>query len=693
MSKKPLKPHPDRKLGANAAEDLICERCINEVIEVIRSSVVTNEKLNNRMRDEIDEVFARCQTYQSKVPLKTQKRESDERTSKTNENATTQLETDGAGRRYTIKELALRLQKLTILDARLKLNDIDRSKEFLLRRVALLQEKVNRAKEDTQARQNKINELKTSLHTLHQELFNQYNDRIARLRLEDATRVAKQAAAFQYSHYKVIRQVAFTKYDAWKSQRSGFTGSRVKLDFYGQPIIPLESFLLHNNKLIAINTFIENLIRFQILMVQLLESDGTQISLPFLDYLKTQLPDSSFFDQVQEKINFLVDDPYDSTIDSANADGNTDVPNGDASKEPATRPSMDKITVKDNKIQVPLSFKTANLQRRASVRLASSESPGAEKFYPEMFSATPEPNGVALNRIGLTEKIKTSAIQGKRMVIVPHKILTKPFTKLTLKEYLKFVLIIVKIVINFDMLLGQTVDKVTTPKKKKTRDLLLSTHEHLRTESDKAHPDALQCLDLRITLERLATMDHYFEHKLAARSYNVSETDTKSLYVASLLYSSDRISFNPSIDADSPTLPDSSKFTRGSSSRLKEFYSVYLSSNQKPKSFTMPATIMENQVYGAISEGVLENEEDAGKSSNEDINFSSYEGDQLGESDVEPFNIKEVMKLVHKLVANGKGRGRENGDAGDEAVKRATKTMMKTTQSQLTDWDVVSRLY
>lgn len=59
----------------------------------------------------------------------------------------------------------------------------------------------------------------------------------------------------------------------------------------------------------------------------------------------------------------------------------------------------------------------------------------------------------------------------------------------------------------------------------------------------------------------------------------------------------------------------------------------------------------------------------------------------------EPLDIKEVINAVHNQVANGKGGGRGNGEGGDEAVKIATKNIMKKTQSQLSDWDVVSRLF
>lgn len=705
MSKKPAKSHSKTSMDALAGQELLCAECIHEEIDVVRSSVIANERQNDQMRDDIDGIFRQCETLQS--PSKATTNDKTKKTSKTT--GATPLPNSGeipAPKLYSVKNLALQLLKLAILNSRLKQSDIDRSKEILEKRVALLQAKVNSARLELEAKEELIQKTRAKIIALHHDLSEKYNERILRFRLEDARRAAKQAANFQYHHFRVLRQVVFTKYDSWKAREMDLKGKPVRLDLFGQPIIPLESFLLHNNKLIAINSFLENLIHFQVLMVELLNSDGFPVDLPFLDYLKRQLPDSQFYGQVQEKINFLLGDEADPILKLAEEkDHDNEYVEEENNKTLEPRPSMDNITITDNVIQVPLSFKTANLQRRASVRLTLSESPAPDNFHPEVFLATPEPGLNVDNNISLNEKTKSSTIQGKRMVIVPNKILTKPFTKLTLKEYLKFILIVVKIVVNFDMLLRQTVDKVPQPKKKQsTRDLLTSTYGQLRGEPDSTQDDDNQSkFDLRKILERFADMDHFFKSIIQTHSEKLRSHASNSALAFSALTGNtegmDAVAIPSSGSSaggyDSfPTASQPSLQSHESSSRLREFYSNYLTNNRKKATLVpSPKTMADQQVYGAVSEGFLDTEEDNTKSSSGDDRWTSPQPSPQQESEREPYDIKEVMDAVHKLVANGKASGRDNGDGGDEAVKLATKSMMKNTQSHLADWDVVSRLY
>ncbi|PVH19927.1 V-type proton ATPase subunit B [Candidozyma haemuli] len=703
MSKKPAKSHSKTSMDALAGQELLCAECIHEEIDVVRSSVIANERQNDQMRDDIDGIFRQCETLQS--PSKATTNDKTKKTSKTT--GATPLPNSGeipAPKLYSVKNLALQLSKLAILNSRLKQSDIDRSKEILEKRVALLQAKVNSARSELEAKEESIQKTRAKIIASHHDLSEKYNERILRFRLEDARRAAKQAANFQYHHFRVLRQVVFTKYDSWKAREMDSKGKPVRLDLFGQPIIPLESFLSHNNKLIAINSFLENLIHFQVLMVELLNSDGFPVDLPFLDYLKRQLPDSQFYGQVQEKINFLLGDEADPILKSAEEkDHDNEYVEEENNKTLEPRPSMDKITITDNVIQVPLSFKTANLQRRASVRSTSSESPAPDNFHPEVFSATPEPGLNVDNNISSNEKTKSSTIQGKRMVIVPNKILTKPFTKLTLKEYLKFISIVVKIVVNFDMLLRQTVDKVPQPKKKQsTRDLLTSTYGQLRGEPDSTQDDDNQSkFDLRKILERFADMDHFFKSIIQTHSEKLRSHASNSALAFSALTGNtegmDAVAIPSSGSSaggyDSfPTASQPSLQSHESSSRLREFYSNYLTNNRKKAtSVPSPKTMADQQVYGAVSEGFSDTEEDNTKSSSGDDRWTSPQPSPQQESEREPYDIKEVMDAVHKLVANGKASGRDNGDGGDEAVKLATKSMMKNTQSHLADWDVNSR--
>lgn len=680
---KPKKKHPNSKDAL--APELLCAECIHDEIDVVRSSVIANELLNNQMRVDIDEVFDKCADLQKASPL------NESHISHRSRSASPKKE-ESTAKIYSIKDLALRLQRLAILNARLKQNDIDRAKQIMEKRVNSLQARVNDTRQKIKAKEELLQKKREMITTLHQEVSQIRNERILRIQKVDTTRVAKQAANFQYNHFKVVRQVVFPKYELWRSQEDNQGSKSVKLDFFGQPILLLKSFLLHNNKLIAINMFLENLIHFQVLMVELLSGMGTPIHLPFLEFLKMQIPDGKFFDQVQEKINFLVDDGSEVQPDEKTADQDQD-----RLLEP--RPSLDKIVIKDNVIQIPLSFKTANLQRRASVKLSLSASPTPEQFEPQIFLATPEPSSTTEVKLNNNEKPKPTTFQGKTMVIVPHKILTKPFTKLTLKEYLKFILVVVKILVNFEVLSLQTLDKVPLPKKKQpTRDLLASTYGHLRGETESAD-ETKHNYDIRKILERFADMDYYFKHTIQQHSERLHLlASNNALTYSALIENTTEGTGNTSTassagNEDSFHNAPSSLHTHESSSKLRDFYNNYISQRQRQTRAPLtPTTDADRKIYGAVSQGYLEIEDDISKSSITGER-SSIELDSTYRNGADSYDLKQFMDDVHKLVANGKGIGRDNGVDGDEAVKRATRTMMKNTQSQLEDWDVVSRLY
>lgn len=689
MSHKHSKSQSRTTMDALAGQELRCTECISNDIAVIRKSVIANEAKNNQMRDQIDEVFELCRIIQKAGPSAVIDKKEESSTSPRRD-----LPQDS--NMYTIKHLAFHLQKLAILNAKLKQRDMDHYRKILEKKISLLESKVEKAQQNLTSRRDLLDQKQAFIESLHRELSTMYNERILRYQLEDARRVSRQASILQYDHYKVIRQVAFQKFDAWLAHKTNPNGPPIKLDFYGQSIIPLESFLLHNNKLIAINIFLENMIRFQILLKQILNENGSSIDLPFVSHLERQLPDEGFYAQVQEKINFLLHE----SDNLEYADQPEEVLNGvDDEKERHDVQNTDKIVVKDNVIQVPLSFKTANFQRRASTKSNSLESPvSADQVRPEMFLATPEPSIPDSKHPG-SEKTKNSAIQGKKMVIVPHKILTKPFTKLTLKEYLKFILIVAKIIINFEMLLRQTVDKVPRTKRKKpTSNLLMSTYGQSRAETDpvretEAAPQLFY--DFGKILLKFAEMDGYFKLEIDSFAYAPSKAQPASSIIKEASSRSTIPSSAPLMEAQEPSHHASNASLRSSESRsrLREFYSNFIDKNSRKSQNSRPSrTSLDNQVYGAVSDGFLDTDEDESKASTVDSDTPFKTGSSYS-THTEPLDIKEVINAVHNQVANGKGGGRGNGEGGDEAVKIATKNIMKKTQSQLSDWDVVSRLF
>ena len=132
-----------------------------------------------------------------------------------------------------------------------------------------------------------------------------------------------------------------------------------------------------------------------------------------------------------------------------------------------------------NTIKLPLSSKTINSQlRRASLNkedASSSSKPNeVEKITPKK---APSPI--------------RSTLSGKKMIILPHKILTKPFTKLTAKEVLKFLLIIVKILFNFKTFFYFTIDSI--PNLRKQSSMLSNTMNPFRNNLE----DRTFCLVLK----------------------------------------------------------------------------------------------------------------------------------------------------------------------------------------------------
>lgn len=84
--------------------------------------------------------------------------------------------------------------------------------------------------------------------------------------------------------------------------------------------------------------------------------------------------------------------------------------------------------------QLPLSSKTLNFQRRAA-RLSSSPI---------------EP--VELNSIPVIRQNSASS-SAVRKITIPHRIINKPFNKLSIKDFLEFLVVIVRIIANFQVLL------------------------------------------------------------------------------------------------------------------------------------------------------------------------------------------------------------------------------------------------
>lgn len=663
------------------AHDLVCGECVHDSVEVIRNSVLQNEHLNLHMRKEINIVFEACKRIQNH----------DMSEEKYMQLVVSQpdviynnvrLQASPSPGYAAVKNLALQLQRLETLNWKLKLNGIQRTHANMAKKVQVLQDKIASLTEDVEANRAKINSKKTAII----EGFTRHNDRfeteIVRLQGEGMARVSKQANNLHYGHYKVLREVTFPNFERWKS---GKGRTKEKLLFHGQPILSLSSFLSHNNKLTAMNTFLENVIQLQATLSDLFRIENDLIELPYLDYLKRLLPESKFFDLVQEKTNFIVNDGKPPQESDDPTENNHQIFVEERPIEIAND-SIDKIVVKDNVIRVPISFKTVNLQRRASIRSEKEDDPEPKAVEPQ---ETTKPQATKIS------------LKGKKIVVVPHKILTKPFTKLSLKEYLKFILIVVKILVNFKVFFNHTTDKIRPPSRLKhqpSTSTLTNTFNHLRNNTlygsvlDAREAD--DAFDFEKILAKIADMDLYFKQRLPDRLTHHSSsgglsslsnsnlTTGKSMHLSELEPGSD-------ISASLVNIHSSQISTGDKVSRMRALYDNFF--HKKVAGHSVPS---DENIYGLVSETHTVPGASTEMLKKEEIAFEIRQSGDVS-AGANSIDLKEITEMVHKLVANGNGGSRAHSmkSANDEAVRLATLSMMTQSRAQLDEWDVVSKMY
>ncbi|KAF8002348.1 hypothetical protein HF325_003313 [Metschnikowia pulcherrima] len=204
-------------------------------------------------------------------------------------------------------------------------------------------------------------------------------------------RNARQAVLKQYAHFKIIKERFF-----------GFLSSGIDhkcLTFCNQPILQILAFL--ESPIATVNTFLEDLIRLQVVLFDLFTIDDKTLRLHYFDYLRKLLPDRKFYESMQAKIDKIMQhdqafsedaletEPANKNLESESKLSGLDVTEG----------TSDKITIKDKQIRVPKSFRTMNLQRRSSLKEADVSE---KSLYQE------------------------ESLKGNKILLVHHKS-TKPF--------------------------------------------------------------------------------------------------------------------------------------------------------------------------------------------------------------------------------------------------------------------------
>ena len=314
---------------------------------------------------------------------------------------------------FSIISLSIQLKKLQLLDLKLRFGSIRRAREQLTTKVEQLTDKKLLFEQKLDQIRLKMLKREASMIRIYEEELEKLNTKIEDYHLTKIKQVELQALKLQHANFKVICEVSFHQKDK-------------KLFLNQQPILKVDEFLGYN--LLVINQFLERLIVLQSQLSYLFN-----MGLPYLNELITFLPDEKFYNLIQKKEMIIL---------------GRDVNEEDHEQEDLKTPSIpndiqnptEKIFRMGDGYNLPPSSKTLNYQMR---RRASSVEPADLNNIPVIKEQS----------LPLSSSSKKSV---SKKIIIPHKIINKPFNKLSIKDFLKFVNVIVKIIINFQSFLIST---------------------------------------------------------------------------------------------------------------------------------------------------------------------------------------------------------------------------------------------
>ena len=278
----------------------------------------------------------------------------------------------------------------------------------------------------------------------------------------------------------------------------------------------------------------------------------------------------------------------------------------------------------------------------------------------------------------------------------------------------------VKILINFDVLLKITADRVpgNNLKKQASSGTLGSTFHQLRASgnhyqerlfnmSDREGEDTIY--DFEKILSKLANLEPYFHSRSTLQKGKPSK-DPSSIAssLTNISSSPSSLRFNTSNSESFPSSEFSASIvnvvasqvsSKKKPSRLKELYDTVFN-----RQTSAVAPTQTENIYGMVSETNSHTDVSKSKVSERSpiittpetfTDTSSYE-QTLGAANGQNYNVKKVMQDVHKILASGFGNSRSKSikKVGiDNEVKKATLSMMSQLKAQLEDWNVVSTMY
>ncbi|KAI5962577.1 uncharacterized protein KGF55_003653 [Candida pseudojiufengensis] len=333
----------------------------------------------------------------------------------------------------SLKILSTQLNKLRLLDTKLKNESIDIAKQKM-------EKKINKLELEKSKTENQISSIRLKLLKKESELFTNYENELLNLDKEikdfenvKIAQVIKQSSKLQIDRFLVLIDSIIQKNDK-------------KLLFYYQIVLKTQEYLGYN--LVSINQFLERIIVFQCQLNSIFK-----MKLPYLSQLCKYLPDSKFYDLLKRK-EMMMTGGYQQHHENNSSTSPNHTPNIDNFYEEDAKDTNDtppkeinnateKIIKLGEEYKLPLSSKTLNYQRRAA-RSSSVTSTTST-------SASIEP--AELNSIPIMRENTSPFSNNFKKITIPHKIINKPFNKLSIKDFFEFLVIIVKIIINFQQIL------------------------------------------------------------------------------------------------------------------------------------------------------------------------------------------------------------------------------------------------
>jgi hypothetical protein len=391
----------------------------------LQAQTKQNDEISQMCQQQVNDVFALVDTLQNTGTVD----------DSSDENSVPNL---GEVSSTSIKLLATQLNKLNIMNLKIAMNSIQLSKKSTEKKIYSLRRQCDSMDKKIALRQATIDHHRKELEARHNELIQANSHNLNLLTSYNIVNINNQVNSFQLSDFKLLKEIVFSR-DRYHN-----------LLVYHQPILRIGEFL--NYDIIDINQFLESLIKFQIQLADLFK-----ISLPYLKDLTNCLPNSSFYDLIKQKEDMMFkkdvqDDPEKNVIEKTSDD----------------ETPVDKIVRSGNGYKIPLSTKTQNWQRRIS--MVQSPEPDLPYVREDSISTGENQGSKTSSRTNLGDTRKgqipsetngeektvednVAASVNKKMILIPHKILNKPFNKLTIKEFLNFLIVVVKIVVNFEVFL------------------------------------------------------------------------------------------------------------------------------------------------------------------------------------------------------------------------------------------------